>query len=881
MSTADKKSMPHKVTSLIPAGFFEKLKDLYTRDHNLTAYWDDEERELRELLPIVAAEIAYNYKIGDPIGVGGSGIVVTVFDNNLGLKRALKVARPSPGKKVILARLLESEAASLLRLSHSNLIQIFAKGAITIGGEDFPWYIMEFVEGAQDSDKYLSAPERTEEQLIHVMGGILSAIEYLHEEQTIHMDIKPGNVLVTPAGNPIVSDLGFAKQLRVEDKYTLIGGTEGFIHPDALRFVEEQKSDPNRLRGHAPVLELKREWDLYPLGKTFLRFIAVFDAMHPKAWTSYTRRYMKLLACRLLDGFNTDTEVALGLSRLTLKEIKYTAIVEAKRDLEKLIGSYNLEALVPELNLFSQNTIQSSTAATTPFTRRVQRLVNHPALMRLGKCTQLGLLNLVYPTASHTRLEHSLGTFSILCRFVLSLYNDALNPLFRQIMTQDDLRAVVLTALLHDIGQYALAHDLEEADEQFFSHLDTGFAILDTNSTLRQLIEGPEPEGWNVPIARIVAILSANPATLSGMLKDRILHSLIDGPIDADKTDYLMRDSRNLGLTYGAVIDVDHLLRCLTIVYRHDGDHTYAVLGIHEKGKVAAEAIGFARYAMFGQVYWHHTNRAIKAMMHRMVWEMGEAVNGERNRLRIDFREFIFPDEALPNQQLEFTVAPMPTRKAHMNVSQVDETDLGVLSWLAERGGAVGAELFELLSQRRLFKRILVLSKHGGSQPELWEDIGEFFERNKKNWKAKLELQRCFQRRVVEFVENPSHAKPLSQIITESAKNGFIVAGRDENSVVFLLDLPPERKPATVGLEYLVEEDRRHIKNEELKAEKLEQSAVWRALQRSFQESIAKLRIFCHPDHAEFVCAYFLDDRAHLERMLAEALKEAEHAGKN
>lgn len=231
---------------------------------------------------------------------------------------------------------------------------------------------MEFVEGAQDSDKYLSAPERTEEQLIHVMGGILSAIEYLHEEQTIHMDIKPGNVLVTPAGNPIVSDLGFAKQLRVEDKYTLIGGTEGFIHPDALRFVEEQKSDPNRLRGHAPVLELKREWDLYPLGKTFLRFIAVFDAMHPKAWTSYTRRYMKLLACRLLDGFNTDTEVALGLSRLTLKEIKYTAIVEAKRDLEKLIGSYNLEALVPELNLFSQNTIQSSTAATTPFTRRTE-----------------------------------------------------------------------------------------------------------------------------------------------------------------------------------------------------------------------------------------------------------------------------------------------------------------------------------------------------------------------------------------------------------------------------------------------------------------------------------------------------------------------------
>src|SRR5437588_852180 len=116
--STDKRGMTQKVANLIPADFFENLKDLYTSDENLMAYWADEEKELRELLPIVAAEIAYNYKIGRPIGVGGSGIVVTAHDNNLGVKRALKVARPSPGKKVILARLLEGEAASLLRLSH-------------------------------------------------------------------------------------------------------------------------------------------------------------------------------------------------------------------------------------------------------------------------------------------------------------------------------------------------------------------------------------------------------------------------------------------------------------------------------------------------------------------------------------------------------------------------------------------------------------------------------------------------------------------------------------------------------------------------------------------------------------------------------------------
>jgi len=45
-------------------------------------------------------------------------------------------------------------------------------------------------------------------------------------------------------------------------------------------------------------------------------------------------------------------------------------------------------------------------------------------------------------------------------------------------------------------------------------------------------------------------------------------------------------------------------------------------LGIHEKGKVPAESVAFARYAMFGQVYWHHAYRSIKAMLHRMMLEM-------------------------------------------------------------------------------------------------------------------------------------------------------------------------------------------------------------------------------------------------------------------
>src|SRR5205814_1385031 len=100
-----------------------------------------------------------------------------------------------------------------------------------------------------------------------------------------------------------------------------------------------------------------------------------------------------------------------GLSLATFREIKYTSARQARIDLDKLTGTYNLEARIPELNPNIQDTIQVTTTATTPLTSRVKHLLAHPAVMRLGSITQLGLLNLVYPTATHSRLEHSLGTF--------------------------------------------------------------------------------------------------------------------------------------------------------------------------------------------------------------------------------------------------------------------------------------------------------------------------------------------------------------------------------------------------------------------------------------------------------------------------------------
>jgi serine/threonine protein kinase len=464
----------------IPSDFFERLRAIYERDVNLRTFWPAEEAALREILPQVAEKLPSNYEIIEPLGVGGSGVVAVTVDKNLGAKRALKLSRPSPGKEELLARVLLSETQSLLRLSHQNLIRIFAQGVVTRDGNDNPFYVMEYVEGVLDSDVYLRQTGRTQEQVLGIFAGVLSAVEYLHEQQEVHMDLKPGNVLVTPASIPIISDLGFAKQLRVDDQFTLIGGTEGYIHPEARTFVEEAKTDPNRMRGQAPRVLLKPAWDLYSLGKTFLRLLHVLDEDNPKVLSPYAKRYLKLLSCRLLDGHNSHDERSAGLSLSTFREIKYTSASQARVDLEKLSGSYNLESRIPELNPYVQDTIQVTTLSTTPFTPRIKALVSHPAMMRLGSITQLGLLNLIYPTATHTRLEHSLGTLSVLARFIVALYNDPLNPVFKQIMDEEDLKAGLLAALLHDLGQYPLAHDLEEADEHGFKHEALTIRMLET-----------------------------------------------------------------------------------------------------------------------------------------------------------------------------------------------------------------------------------------------------------------------------------------------------------------------------------------------------------------------------------------------------------------
>lgn len=235
-----------------------------------------------------------------------------------------------------------------------------------------------------------------------------------------------------------------------------------------------------------------------------------------------------------------------------------------------------------------------------PLTDRVKQLIDSPEFRRLSQISQLGLVGLVYPAANHTRFEHSLGVYRMALLFLDRLADD---PRFVAMVTPRAAERFLVAALLHDLGHWPFCHPIEDMslprvpNHELFAN---SFLLEgDISDTLR--------DEWDIQPREIVELLSGKPKDRAS----RILQSLLSGPIDVDKLDYLMRDSLHAGVPYGRNFDQPRLIQSLCLNESGDG------LAISDKGKTAAEMMVFARYVMFSEVYWHHAVRAATAMLQR------------------------------------------------------------------------------------------------------------------------------------------------------------------------------------------------------------------------------------------------------------------------
>jgi hypothetical protein len=695
---------------------------------------------------------------------------------------------------------------------------------------------MEFIPNAMDALDFFKEEPRPSQTVLNVMKQVVDGITHLHALDIVHCDVKLENVLVGADGRTVVSDLGSARHLREGEPEILVIFSRPYAHPKLIELaVAATTTDPNRVKAPIRRSDLRKEFDLYALGKNLKRLLNLHDVARWKTLDSYTRKYLDLMACRLLDGQNTEAECALGLPKAAFQEIKYRESGEVGTDLRKITGEYSLYKIVPEVDPYPVRTIQASSIWPTPFTARLAHVVEHPAIRRLAGVSQLGLVALIYPTATHSRLEHMLGTFSNAARYCDALHHDPVNPLFRQIMTEADLKAVLLAALLHDVGHYPLAHDLEEIEPTVFSHEALGKDLLLTDEGRRldtASLVAKITEEWQVPVGRVLEIIEVDPTDLKRPFKHRILHTILDGPIDADKLDYLVRDSVNLNVPFGRGIDTVRLLQCLTVVFSDEGGKVYGAVGIHEKGRIPADSVAFARYALFGTVYWHHTSRAAKAMLRRAL------PDPLPRTFRREIRDMALGFKGSGAQQHLFRQGDRPEPEG----SQVLPGDRDLLLWLAERTSVVGAELIRMLLGRDLFRRVCVTSS--AKNRPLWDTVMKFGDRFGP--RGILALEQHMQDHIIDALREIDPQKRIISVL-EPAATDKVIAMHSAGTPLILVDMPTRRPGTWIPLEYLPEADRYETLQEWQEPLSLEDSVVWRELYDRFLEAAGKIRVFGHP----------------------------------
>jgi HD superfamily phosphohydrolase len=253
-----------------------------------------------------------------------------------------------------------------------------------------------------------------------------------------------------------------------------------------------------------------------------------------------------------------------------------------------------------------QSLIRVPMEQNVPFTRRVRAIVDTPQFQRLGAISQLGMVSKVYPGARHTRLEHALGVYHNALRYLRQLANDAR---FTAVIGRREGELLIVAALLHDLGHWPFCHPIEDmALAGMPPHEVHAATFLQPDSELAEVLRND----WGIAPGDVLDVLA--PRTDS--LPLRLLRSIISGPIDVDKLDYLERDSLHCGVPYGRNFDKQRLIQSLVVNEQGDG------LAITSKGKTAAELMVFARYVMFAEVYWHHAVRAATTMFARAFYEV-------------------------------------------------------------------------------------------------------------------------------------------------------------------------------------------------------------------------------------------------------------------
>ncbi len=258
-------------------------------------------------------------------------------------------------------------------------------------------------------------------------------------------------------------------------------------------------------------------------------------------------------------------------------------------------------------------------------------LINAPEFQRLRRIHQLGGTYMVYHTAEHSRFSHSLGVYEIARKMI-----ETINGL-NDILNEYEKVALLCAALLHDLGHGPFSHTFEQVTD--INHELFTERIICEDSEINRILKSYD---------------ESLPRTISDIIAHRhprhLLTQIISSQLDADRMDYLLRDSYFTGVSYGE-FDLGRILR--TLIVKDDR------LVVKESGIHAVEDYIMARYQMYWQVYLHPTSRSFESILQSIFKRMRDLIHEESDAVdvvsyfkpfvsegEVSLRDFLMLDES-------------------------------------------------------------------------------------------------------------------------------------------------------------------------------------------------------------------------------------------
>jgi predicted Ser/Thr protein kinase len=197
-----------------------------------------------------------DFKLEKKLGQGGMGTVYLATQTSLDRKVALKTLSPEFAKKPDFVQRFLREARSMARLQHPNVVQVYA--ADSVGGVNFA--AIEFIDGRSMQNWMNDLKQLNVGDALHVVLVCADALKHAHDQNMIHRDVKPDNILVTSKGVVKVADFGLAKALDEDVSMTQSGtglGTPLYMAPEQARNAKH----------------VDKRSDIYALGSTLYYFV--------------------------------------------------------------------------------------------------------------------------------------------------------------------------------------------------------------------------------------------------------------------------------------------------------------------------------------------------------------------------------------------------------------------------------------------------------------------------------------------------------------------------------------------------------------------------------------------------------------------------------